>query len=141
MASDNVSISKDDLKDIIASAVSAAVAASKAPSVIEQREIDKQEQEIRQAQEDRKKIAESVLQDIEQKRTTQLICSHEHRNGDSHCVYIVEKNGPGFILCQKNQCKIRPGIASAGYAGNDIYDTATFNRLFQKLQTLGEIFG
>jgi hypothetical protein len=122
-------ISKDQLKEILAEVIKAV----KEPTVLEQRKIVKQEEEIRQAQEDRKKLAESLIQDKENKRTNQRICSHEHKNGDSHCVYIIEKNSPGYILCQRNQCKIRPGVAPENYKGDDIYSTELFNKLFQKL--------
>ena len=129
MAEQEVRITKQDLADIVA----AAVRAAKEPTVIEQRKIDAEQKEIEQAQDDRKKLAASILEDKENKKAMQRICSHEHKNGDSHCVYIMERTGPGYILCQKNQCKIRPGNQPANFKGDDIYDTALFNRIFQKL--------
>lgn len=130
-----VTISKEDLKEIIATAI----AAAKAPNVVEQQKFDEQQRQIDEDRRQREILSQSVLADLEQKRQLQQICSHEHKNGDSHCVFIQEPKGPGYILCQKNQCKIRPGQKPANYKGNDIYDSALFNRLFQKLPT-NELF-
>lgn len=125
----NTGVSADQLKEIL----STVIAAVKAPSVLEQRQIDAEERRVKEDQENRLKVSKDVLFDIEQKRAVQLICSHEHPDGTSHGVWIQERTGPGYILCQYNQCKVRPGVAPAGFKGTDIYDTALFNRMFQKL--------
>ena len=131
-----IALTAQDLKGIIAETVKAA----KAPNVIEQQKLDQEEKARELAQEQRKNLSESVLADKENKRVVQHICSHEHKSGDSHCVYIMEKVGPGYLLCQKNQCKIRPGAPPKNYKGDDIYDTDLFNRIFQKLPS-NEMFG
>lgn len=136
MATETVGITKDDLKEIL----TAVVEIAKAPSVLEQRKLTAQNAEIEQAQRERQTLAQSMLEEIENKKNIQRLCSHEHRNGDTHAVYVQEKSGPGYFICQKNQCKIRPGAAPEGYKGGDIYDTALFNRLFQKSAN-NDIFG
>lgn len=136
MAAETIQLTKNDLKEIITSAI----AAAKAPNEVEQRQLDAQKLEIEQAQKERLIQSKSVLDEIEQKKTIQRLCSHEHRNGDTHAVYVQEKSGPGYFICQKNQCKIRPGAPPEGYKGGDIYDTALFNRLFQKSAN-NDIFG
>lgn len=119
----------------------AAVKAAKEPSALEQKKIDAEAEEQRVKQEHRLRLASSVKEDRAQKIAMQRICTHEHRNGDTHMVFIQEQKGPGYLLCQKNQCKVRPGNAPEGYQGGDIYDTELFNRCFQKIATGAEIFG
>lgn len=124
---------KQDVLDIIA--------AVKAPNPVQQAELDRQSAEMQQKQKDRKETSAQVLADIQQKRAIRAICTHEHPNGDSHAVYIQEQVGPGYFICQKNQCKIRPGVKpEKGGDAEAIYDTREFNRLFQKANT-NEIFG
>jgi hypothetical protein len=129
-----VSLSKSDLAELIATAI----AAAKAPNVVEQKKLDEDNRRLEGEQEARKLTSQGVLADIKGKRDIQRICSHEHKNGDSHCV-LVQSGKDTYILCQKNQCKIRPGTQPASYGGNDIYDTALFNKLMQKLPT-NELF-
>jgi hypothetical protein len=133
---DNISITKQDLAEI----VSAAIAAAKAPNVIEQQKLDAQAAVIKQQQEYRKTIGASVREDMENRRQIQQICSHEHPNGASRSVYVMEKTGAGYMLCLKNQCKVRPEPKPAKPDFGCVYDTALFNRLFQKSQNAGEIF-
>lgn len=136
-----VAVTKQDLADIVAAAVTAAIAAAKAPTVVEQAQLDAEAKRIKDEQESRKQLSKGVLDQIENKRFIHQTCSHEHKNGDTHCVYIQEKVGPGYLLCQKNQCIIRPGQASENYKGVVIYNTEMFNRIFQKTTSAGEIFG
>jgi hypothetical protein len=104
------------------------------PTVLEQKKLEAEAKALADANQERADNATAMLLKITTKRTEQAICSHKHRNGHSHCVYIMEKApSPGYILCQLNQCKIRPGVAPVDYKGTDIYDTALFNRLFQEL--------
>lgn len=132
----SIALTADDLKEIIATAI----AAAKAPNAVEQDKLDRLKQEIILANQNREKLGKQVLQDIANKRLTQMLCSHEHRNGDSHGVYIMEKNSPGYILCQMCQGKVRPGQAPDKYAGVDIFSTPLFNKMFQKLPG-SEMFG
>lgn len=114
----------------------------KKPTVLEQKEIDAEIQRIKFANEERKANSAGILQQMHDKQISQTICSHKHRDGNSHCVFIYEKApSPGYILCQKNQCKIRPGEPPReGPDSSAIYDTALFNQLFQELPT-NEMFG
>jgi hypothetical protein len=129
-------ITADVLKEMLTSAI----AAAKAPNSVEQKKLDAEEQKIKQAQDDRIRLSQTLIADKEQQRLIQRTCSHEHSRGDSHCVYVMEKGTPGYFLCQKNQCIIRPGLEPANYKGNAIFDNALFNKLFQK-QSGNEIFG
>lgn len=139
--SQQLSLTAEQLQQLVATAVESAVRAAKEPSAIEQKKLDAEAEVIRVQQEYRLRTAASVKEDQEQKKAMQRICTHEHRNGDTHMVYIQEQKGPGYLLCQKNQCKVRPGIAPEGYEGGDIYDTELFNKCFQKISTGAEIFG
>ena len=131
-----LNLTKQDLADIIASAI----AAAKAPNVVEQAKLDAQKKQIEVDQQNRLKISKDVLTEIEGKAWVKRTCSHEHKNGDTHCVHVQEKHGAGYLLCQKNQCIIRPGTPSPNYKGSVIYSTELFNQVFQKLPG-GEVFG
>lgn len=128
-----LALTADDLKEIIQTAIEAA----KAPNVLEQRKLDAEMKAVESAQQDRSDQSDQIKAAIQAKRSTQRICSHMHRDGGSHCVYILDGN---YILCQKEQCKIRPGVAPANYKGGDIYSTELFNKLFQTVAT-NEMFG
>ena len=134
-----LSLTAEDLQNIIKTAIEA----GKAPNAVEQRKIDQQERQIKADQEARLKLSEGVKQIAADKRATQLVCSHEHNTApyDTHCVYVMEKDTPGYFLCQKNQCIIRPEPQPAKYKGTAIFDTNLFNKLFQKQRSSGEIFG
>jgi len=141
--SDNTGLTKDDLKSILSSQADAfkeAIKELKKPTEMEQRQLDQEAKDFEAKQEMRKETSAGVLHQIAVKRSMQRICSHKHKNGTSHCVLIQVQNQPDYILCQKNQCKIRPGVAPAGYKGGDIYDTDAYNQLFQELST-NEVFG
>jgi hypothetical protein len=147
MAAETVQLTKNDLKEILADQarlnaelLRETIAEIKKPTQAEQRELDATKLRVEQEQKERQALSKSLVEEIENKKTIQRLCSHEHRNGDTHAVYIQEKSGPGYFICQKNQCKIRPGNAPEGYKGGDIYDTALFNRLFQKSAN-NDIFG
>ena len=123
-----IGITKEDL----AALVGAAVEAARKPNVLEQQTLDVQAATLAARQKERVTNSENILADIERKRWTQQTCSHEHSDGNTHCVYIQEQKGPGYILCQLNQCIIRSGTAAPNYKGTVIYDTNLFNKLFQK---------
>ena len=119
----------------IAAAVTAAVAESRKPVPPTEQELAAQKMK----QQHRENTAADVIRAAENKIANQRICSHEHNNGDTHCVWVREENpsSPGFILCQYQQCRIRPGTYNPEGTGFErdrgaIYDTAMFNRLFQK---------
>lgn len=138
MAKENeatLQLTKTDLAEI----VTAAIKAAKEPNVVEQRQLDAQTKAIEQAQASRLQTSEEVKRELTNKRWTQKNCSHEHADGTTHAVWIQEKSGPGYFICQKNQCVVRPGTAPANYGGTVIFDTEEFNRLFQKARNQ-EIF-
>ena len=93
------------------------------------------------AQEHSLQTAQSLIAQKENERAIQRICAHEHskrEGGGTHCVHVREEDprSPGFILCQKCQGRIRPGVADADGLPfqrdrGAIYDNALFNRLFQ----------
>jgi hypothetical protein len=134
-----IQMSAETLQQLITSAVTAAVAAAKAPTEIEQRKLDAEKKEIDEQQKHRLQTADQQRAAVKQRRWVHENCTHEHKNGDTHCVYVAEKQGAGFLICQAQQCIIRPGDAPAGYQGTDVYNTALFNKIFQKLPT-GELF-
>jgi hypothetical protein len=113
----------------------------KKPTLLEQKAIDAELERLKAANEERRVNSEGIKMQMADKRLNQSICSHKHRDGNSHCVFVMEKApSPGYILCQKNQCKIRPGAAPAQNADfGAIYDTGLFNRLFQELPS-NELF-
>jgi hypothetical protein len=138
MSEQVLKITKEDLIEIVATAI----AAAKAPNVVEQKQLDEEAKRIEAAQKSRLQLSGEVLADMKRKRETQLICNHEHARGESHAVYIQERNGPGYFICQKNQCKIRPSVPEDQRTDpGAIYDTEKFNHLFQKQRQGGEIFG
>lgn len=144
---EQIALSKEDLKEILRAnqeTLLEVVKELKKPNEVEQAEIDRQAREMRAKNEERKINGGNMLAEIEAKRALQKICTHEHRNGDTHAVFIQEKTGPGYFICQKNQCKIRPEPRPADddprLDRGAIYDNAQFNRLFQKA-TNNEVFG
>lgn len=141
------SVSLKDLKEILADQakqnaeqLKTVIEELRKPTVLEQQKLDREAKEILDKNQERKENGAALLIKIENQRLTQSICTHKHRDGNSHCVWVQEKApSPGYILCQKNQCKIRPGVAPKDYKGLDIYDTQLFNRLFQELPS-NELF-
>ncbi len=140
MASGNMTLTKEDLKEILKAnqeTLVEAIRELKKPTEIEQAQIDAQKREIEARQSERKTNSDSVKDDIINKRAIKKSCSHEHPNGTTHCVWVQERTGPGYLICQLNQCIIRPGTAPKNYQGDHIFDSDTFNRIFQKLNTSG----
>jgi hypothetical protein len=129
-----VTLSAEDLKTIIAAAVSEAVKAAKQPSVMEQMKLDEAAKELAVRQQDRKESAAQMVQMAKNKQQSQRICSHTHARGQTHCVFIQDGN---YILCQLCQAIVRPDSPPSGYKGGDIFDTNLFNKLFQNLNSLG----
>lgn len=146
MPNEEKSVSMSELREILAqqskenaAALKTVIEELKKPTAIEQKQLDAEAKKLLDANEERKANSGAILQQIENKRQLQRICTHKHRDGNSHCVYIMEQRGPGYILCQKNQCIIRAGNTPTNYKGNDIYSTELFNRLFQELPS-NELF-
>lgn len=136
--SQNLNLSTDDLKEMIAAAVSAAVIESRKPEPPTEQQIA----QVAMAQEHREQTAASLLAQRQNERNMQLMCVHEHSKqsgGGTHCVWVREEDprSPGFILCQKCQGRVRPGsIDPKGLPcqrdRGAIYDTDLFNKLFQE---------
>lgn len=129
--SDNLSLTPEMLKDLIATAVTAAVSEAKKPAPPTAKELA----QIQQDQENRLANGQSELEKQKNKRAAQLICTHEHSRrdgGQTHCVHVREENplSPGYVLCQKCQGRVRPDSADKLDHGA-IYDTVLFNTLFQ----------
>jgi hypothetical protein len=145
--SEEKSVSVSELKEILAAQqkmfaeqTAALVEAMKKPTVMEQKALDKEAAEILAKNQERKDNAVGMLAKREADRMAKRTCTHAHPNGNTHCVWIQEKSGPGYILCQRNQCKIRPEPRPAHWdSEEDIFDTNTFNRLFQSLPS-NELF-
>lgn len=153
-------VSVEQLKEILAEQqrmfaqqTAALIEAMKKPTVMEQKALDKEAAELLARNEERKANAAGMKIKRDSDRASKRTCRHQHPKGDTHCVWIQERSGPGYILCQMNQCIIRPEPApkvSHGrgpdgkeiwveYDGDDIYDTAEFNRLWQTLPS-NELF-
>lgn len=129
-----ITLSKQDLQDIIA----AAIAAAKAPTVLEQAQLDEAKRQAEIKQENRKKTSAQVIAEHQGKAWARQNCSHEGPDGHSHAVYIQDGN---YFICQKLQCRIRPGVRPEKDHTGDVYDTNLFNRLMQKVARQGDIFG
>jgi hypothetical protein len=129
-------INLEDMKELIASAVTAAVAAANAPKPLTDKEI----KQIELDNQMRAENAAGVLAAAENKRNYQKICTHEHPSrehmlGKSHCVHVKDNDypyDPGYIYCQKCEARVRP--ESERWRKLDPtahFDTALFNRLYQ----------
>jgi hypothetical protein len=148
MANEEKSVSLVELKEILAAQqklfaeqTASLVAEMRKPTVLEQQILDKQTAAILATNQERKDNAVGMKAKRDEDRLRKRTCTHTHPKGDSHCVYIqpTRHDRFGYILCQANQCVIRPEPAPANYDGDDIYDTAQFNRLFQGLPS-NELF-
>ena len=132
-------LTAEDLQRII----STAIAAAKEPNEYEKIELEEKKEElarkraqIEQDQQTRRDTAQQQLQILNARKQMQRVCTHKHRDGHTHGVHIVDDIG-GFVLCQKCQAVIRPGMAPKGYTGTVIFDTDLFNRLFQETASNG----
>src|SRR5271156_368553 len=129
----SVTLSPEDLKAMIAGAVTAAIEASKKPYT--------DPMLVKHQQEQRERIAGYEIEKIKNRRQNQLNCTHEHskrEGGGTQAVWVREEDprSPGFILCQECQGRFRPhvydedGLPCQRDRGA-IYDTNIFNKLFQ----------
>jgi hypothetical protein len=140
----NVSLTAKDLKEIIAGAVSEAVKAAKAPNEIEQQKIDQQKAKIAQDNETRRETSAQIKQNMENDAFRKRACAHEGgKPNHSHCVFVSDDLG-GFVICQVCRAVIRPEN-QLGHFPKDfqktrmdvIFDTALFNKNFQKTDASG----
>jgi hypothetical protein len=127
------SLTASDLKAILGSvaesnraSLEAIITEIRKPSLKEQRELDKEEADFQAAQEERINNSANIKQMAANKKAAQAMCTHEHKDGASHCVYIQNGN---YILCQKCQDVVRPETRPDLFA-----------RLLQSCST-AEIFG
>lgn len=129
MSDKAVTLSKDDLKEILETVVTAA----RQPVMT-----DSEKARIAGEQEERVKNAEMVKRQMEARYRAQEICTHIRRDGTTLCVPFHDDGGDALI-CQKCQGIIRNGHKPAGYDGTDHFNPELFTRLFQMAQP--EIFG
>ena len=141
-----VNLTKDDLRDLVVSAVHAAVTAANAPPPPTKQELA----EIQMAQELRESTAKDILKKKANDRWFQEHgCSHEHSKqagGGTHCVHVQDNDYPGsagYIMCQLCQGRVRPDDPKWKKLDPDaIFNTALFNKLFQECaQIQGEMIG
>jgi hypothetical protein len=132
-----INLTPEALQAMIASAVAAAITESRKPAPPTEQELAA----IQMKQEHRAKQSQHVIDKMKNERAIRMICSHTHaqrEGGGTHCVWVREEDprSPGFILCQLNQCRIRPGdFDKEGLPfqrdRGAIYSTEQFNKLFQ----------
>jgi hypothetical protein len=141
-----VNLTKEDLRDLVVSAVSAAVSAANAPPPPTKAELA----EIQMAQELRESTAKDILKKKANDRWFQEHgCSHEHSKqagGGTHCVHVRDNDyldSAGYIMCQLCQGRVRPEDPKwVKLDPEAIFNTALFNKLFQDCaQIQGEMLG
>lgn len=102
----------------------------RAPSVFEQRKLDKEEAEEKSRLLERKENAQETIQGIEKRKAYRQICSHKRRNGTSRAVHIA--NGD-FFICQ--ECSIvvfkEPAPPQNKRVPEAFYDTNLYNEFMQ----------
>lgn len=137
---------KQDMKDIVAAAVAAAIAETNKPKPKTPQELA----EIEQAQQLRKETSDNYAQQRANKRWfSEHGCTHEHKasaGGGTHCVHVLDNDhpgDPGFIYCQNCEGRFRPDTPKWRKLDPEaIFSTAKFNELFQQCaQSQGEIIG
>lgn len=118
------------------------------PTELEQEELnehkakrDAEKERIAQAQRDRKEGALLVKQQIAKREAEKKVCLHEGGTPvHQYAVFVHDPLG-GYILCQRCQMVVRPseqrGHYPQDYHGSVTFDTALFNRLFQRTSDSG----
>ncbi len=142
----NLTITPEQLSNLINTAVSSAVKTTveelRKPTPPDEKELEA----IRVAQEERRATAQSVIEKKKNERYVQeFVCTHEHlasAGGGSHCV-LVHDNGvlgsPGYVLCQKCQGRVRPDEPLMRKLDPEaIFNTQLFNRLIQGCMQSGQ---
>jgi hypothetical protein len=140
----NVSLTAEDLKNIIAGAVSEAVKAAKAPNAIEQAKLDQQQKQIEQDQQTRLETSEQIKQDMANKAFRKQTCQHEGgKPKHPHTVFVSDDLG-GYVLCQVCNAVIRPESQLVHFPKDIqqkrqdiIFNTALFNKVFQSTDASG----
>jgi hypothetical protein len=141
-----ISLTAEDLKGIVASAVTAAVQEVNKPKPLTEAQLA----ELKQAQQHRLDTAEDYKRQRVNKRWFQEHgCVHEHAKkagGGTHCVHVIDNDhpaDPGYIYCQNCEGKFRPDTEKwRKLDPTAIFDTAIFNKLFQDCaQSQGEMLG
>jgi hypothetical protein len=142
----SISLTPEALRDLVSSAVAAAVTAANAPKPPTEQELAA----IKMQQDQRRENAEQIKRGKENKRRfSELICTHEHAQqagGGTHCVHVRDNDhpdSPGYIYCQNCEGRFRGESEKWRKLDPDaIFDTAKFNLLFQKCAgAQGEIIG
>ncbi len=106
-----VNLTTDALKELVSSAVTAAVAEARKPVVTEA-----DQKRIEQQQEERRANAADIKKQAEHKALVQKLCNHmQDRGRDASrtaCVYIPptlpENDNGNYLICQACQKIIRP---------------------------------
>lgn len=146
--SETANITKNDLKEILASQQAATLELvktileeSKKPAPPTPREIA----EIEQKQEHRAANAASVTEEITNQRNFQQnICTHKHNTGQSHVMLIRAgltggvPNHPDYMFCQNCRIKVYPAVPEEQRKDKSsaaVYNNALYNQLFQSIQT------
>jgi hypothetical protein len=142
----SISLTPEALRDLVSSAVAAAVTAANAPKPPTEQEMAA----IKMQQDQRRENAEQIKRGKENKRRfSEFICTHEHAQqagGGTHCVHVRDNDhpdSPGYIYCQNCEGRFRGESEKWRKLDPDaIFDTAKFNLLFQKCAgAQGEIIG
>lgn len=123
----DLGLSKKDLQELVAAAVSAAVQESRKPSD----PTPEEQAKIDSARAHRKDMALLEALKTQSRRANQMGCSHMRKNGTTPSVYVQNGN---YMICQHCTGMIKPGSPSADelkYGTPYIYDTDLFNRLLQ----------
>ena len=140
----NVGLSSKDLKEIISSAVSTAIAEAKKPTVLEQQELDRQKARAEQELQTRRDSAEQIRQNMVNDAFRKNTCLHEGgKPKHSHGVFVSDDLG-GYVLCQVCRAVIRPESQLANFPKDFqqtrkdvIFNTQLFNKLFQATDASG----
>lgn len=123
-------ISKADLKDLITTAVTAAVQAVSEENNKPKPLTPEEKAKVTAQQQDRLEMSGIILDKMEKAKEIKRLCTHRRKDGTGRGVYVVE--GP-YVLCQGCQVKVWPLYKKpTGYEGQDIYDDALFNRMLQE---------
>jgi hypothetical protein len=140
----NVSLTADDLKNIIAGAVSEAVKAAKAPNEIEQAKLDQQKKQIEQDNQTRLETSAQIKQKMDNDAFQKQVCQHEGgRPKHAHTVFVSDDIG-GYVLCQVCRAVIRPESQLVHFPKDIqtsrkdiIFNTVLFNKVFQNTDASG----
>jgi hypothetical protein len=136
----SVSITAEDLKEIIATAI----AAAKAPNAIEQAQLDRSKAKAEQDNQTRLETAAQVKQEMQNQAFHKQTCQHEGgKPKHPHTVFVSDEIG-GYVLCQACRAVIRPENQLVHFPKDIqqkrldiIFNTALFNRVFQATDAQG----